>query len=350
VGYRPRLRHPRLRKEAIKIGVVEELNEIATKVDPAIREVLELERQPRTLYEASRHLIDAGGKRLRPFLVIKSCECVGGASEDAIRVAAAVEVLHNFTLVHDDIMDQDEKRRGSPTVHVKWGIPIAIAAGDLLFAKVYKLILLQARTPPAFRARALRVIETLTDATIAICEGQAMDLIFEEKTDVSEDDYMKMIDGKTAALFEASARCGAIVGGGRAGQVRRLGNFGRYGGLAFQMIDDVLGVVGDEKTLGKPVGSDLREGKRTLIMIHALSHATPEQAKRIRSVLGNRRAAPDEVMSVTKLVGSLGSIDYVRSTAETYAERAKRELRSFTSSPARESLMNLVDFFVSRVY
>lgn len=332
------------------MGVVEELAEVTAKVDPVIQKVFGLERQPRALYDASRHLIQAGGKRLRPFLVVKSCESVGGALDDALYVAAAVEVLHNFTLIHDDIMDRDEKRRGSPTVHVKWGIPIAIAAGDLLFADVYKLILSRAPTSDCSHARALRVIETLTDATIAICEGQVMDLTFEEMTDVSEEDYMRMIGGKTAALFEASARCGAIVGGGRADQVRRLGNFGRYGGLAFQMIDDVLGVVGDEKALGKPVGSDLREGKRTLIMIHALSHARPGQAEKIRSVLGNRKAAPGEVLSVTKLVGSFGSIDYVRNTAEAYAERAKRELRSLALSPARESLMNLVDFFVSRVY
>jgi len=332
------------------MGVIEELSEITEKVSPAILEVLELERDPRTLYEASRHLIDAGGKRLRPFLVIRACESVGGALEDALHVAAAVEVLHNFTLVHDDIMDRDEKRRGSPTVHVKWGVPIAIAAGDLLFAKVYELVLRKAGDTSGSQKRALKVLEELTAATIAICEGQTMDLIFEERSEVSEADYLKMVGGKTAALFEASARCGAVLGGGGAGQVRRLGNFGRYGGLAFQMIDDVLGVVGDEKTLGKPVGSDLREGKRTLIMIHALKHADSERRKRILSVLGNRRATQEEIVSVTKLVESLGSIGYVRKMAESYAERSKKELRFLNPSSARESLANLVDFFVSRVY
>lgn len=332
------------------MGVVEELSEITKKVNPVILEVLGLEREPRTLYEASRHLIEAGGKRLRPFLVVKSCECVGGKMEEALGAAAAVEVLHNFSLVHDDIMDRDEKRRGAPTVHAKWGIPIAIAAGDLLFAKVYQLILEGVCASGGSRATVIKVMRAVTDATIAICEGQTLDMMFEERSDVSEADYLRMVGGKTAALFEASARCGAIVGGGKADQVRRLGSFGRYGGLAFQMVDDVLGVVGDEKTLGKPVGSDLREGKRTLIMIDALRSADSRQREKIMSVLGNRAATLEEVRAVTDMVKSLGSIDYVQGLAERYAKRAKGELRPLPPSLAKDSLVNLVDFFVSRTY
>ncbi|MBS7620428.1 polyprenyl synthetase family protein, partial [Candidatus Bathyarchaeota archaeon] len=217
---------------------------------------------------AARHLLESGGKRIRPYILLKSCEIVGGDPNNAISFAAAVELLHNFSLIHDDIMDNDPLRRGVPTVHVKWGIPIAITSGDLLFAKTYESILKGKKISPLTHDRFIECIERITTATISICEGQAMDLSF-QSSDVGEDDYLKMIDGKTASLFKACAEIGGIVGGGESTEVRILGEFAWNSGVAFQLIDDYLGLIGDEKTLGKPVGSDIREGKKTLIIIHA---------------------------------------------------------------------------------
>lgn len=330
--------------------LIRQLDEVSREVNQAIDSMFSDFLQPKNLYDASKHLIDAGGKRLRPFLVLKSCELVGGRREEALPVASAIEFIHNFTLIHDDIMDRDEKRRGVPTVHVLWGIPIALVAGDMLFAKAYGVIINSASAQKTSQKRILKVLDVVTKATISVCEGQALDMIFEGRKDVSEREYLDMIGRKTAALIEASTKSGSIIGGGKSLQVERLGNLGRYAGLAFQIVDDVLGLTADEKVLGKPVGNDLREGKRTIILIHALAKADGNQRKQILSVIGNREASQDKVKEVMKLIQSLGSVDYAVKKADDYVEKAKNQLSSFPSSPAKEILLSLCDYITSRKY
>lgn len=330
--------------------LLEELSEASKEVNLVINKMFENKFEPKELYDASKHLIMAGGKRLRPFLVLESSKLVGGRREDAVPVAAAVEFIHNFTLVHDDIMDRDEKRRGVPTVHTLWGIPIAITAGDMLYAKAYEAVLSSLKSSKISSRRILKVIEIITNATIEICEGQALDMVFGEREKVSEKEYFDMISKKTAALLEASSRAGVIVGGGKASQVRRLGRFAHYSGLAFQVADDVLGLTADERVLGKPVGSDIRDGKRTIIIIHALAHANHVQRRQIRSVLGREEASFEGIEETIQTIRSLGSIDYALKRAEELAEKAKRQLSLFSSSQAKENLLNLADYIVSRGY
>lgn len=327
-----------------------QLNESARKVNAMIDKIVSVEREPELLYRASKHLINAGGKRLRPFLVLKSCEIVGGSNEASLPMAAAVELLHSFTLIHDDIMDEDAKRRGVPTVHVLWGVPTAIIAGDMLFARVYDSVISYTDPKRASPERVLRALSVITEATIAICEGQALDMMFERMESVSEEDYFKMIGRKTAALFKAAAQAGAIVGGGTVSQTERLGNFAYNAGLAFQIVDDILGLTADEKVLGKPVGSDIREGKRTLIMAHALGHADEERRRLILSTLGNRKAASDQIRGVTQIVRSCGSIEYAAKKAEGIIEKARRQLSPFPDSLAKRMLLDLSDFLVARKY
>jgi geranylgeranyl diphosphate synthase type I len=322
--------------------------ESAEKVNRFIEKGVDLEGEPELLYRAARHIIDAGGKRLRPFLVLKSCKLVGGKEEDAIPTAAALELLHTFTLLHDDIMDQDEKRRGVPTVHNQWGVPIAIVAGDLLFAKVYEAITKFTDPKHVAPKRILQVLKEISEATITICEGQTRDMMFESKETVSEDEYFRMIQAKTAALFEVSARCGGIVGGANKSQVERLGEFGRYAGIAFQVIDDVLGLIADEKILKKPVGSDIREGKRTLIVVHALEKASENQRKTILETLGNQSASPEQIRETVELIDSLGSIDHAKEVAEKYIARAREALAGFPASEDREDLISLSDLIFAR--
>jgi len=327
-----------------------QLAETTEKVNQFIEGVVDLKREPTSLYQAARHIIDAGGKRLRPYLVLKSCKLVGGREEDAIPTAAALELLHTFTLIHDDIIDEDEKRRGLLTVHTKWGVPIAIVAGDLLFAKVYETITKftdSRRVPPK---RILQVLKGISEATIAICEGQTLDMTFEHKETVSEDEYFEMIRAKTGALFETSARCGGILGGAKKRQVESLGKFGRYAGMAFQLIDDVLGLTADEKLLGKPVGSDIREGKRTLIIVHALRHASEGQRKQILETLGDRSASPERIRETIGLVSSLGSIIYAEEKARMYIEKSKKALANFPYTKDREDLISLADLISARKY
>jgi len=325
-----------------------QLAETAEKVDRFIEGVVNLESEPTLLYRAARHIIDAGGKRLRPYLVLKSCKLVGGREEDAIPTAASLELLHTFTLIHDDIMDEDEKRRGLSTVHAKWGVPTAIVTGDLLFAKVYETIAKftdPRRVPPK---RILQVLKVISEASVAICEGQTLDIMFEHNESVSEDEYFRMIQAKTAALLETSARCGGILGGAKKSQVERLGKYGHYAGLAFQLIDDVLGLTADEKVLGKPVGSDIREGKRTLIIVHALKHASEGQRKKILETLGNRSASAQRIQEIIDLVGSLGSINYAEEKAKGYIEKSKKALASLPPTEDREDLISLADLIFAR--
>jgi len=335
--------------EAMSLGdpIRMKLKQSAAKIDGFIEEQLK-PRRPEVLYEAARHLIEAGGKRLRPYLVLRSCEVVGGDADVAVPFAAALEILHNFTLIHDDIMDNDELRRGVPTVHARWGIPIAIAGGDLLFAKVYEVM---TGAAGALSCDSVRdCIERVTEAAISICEGQVLDTSFPSLSDVSEEDYYAMIGGKTAALFNACSEVGAIVGGGGPEEVERLGGFAWNAGIAFQLVDDYLGATADEETLGKPVGSDLREGKKTLIIIHALGHASAEEREKIERVLGAEDASPGDVEVANGLLKSLGSLDYALESARRYAERAKGLLEPFPDSEAKRDLLELVDYFMERIY
>lgn len=330
--------------------MLKDLSVASKEVNQAISKLFDDRLEPTKLYDASKHLIEAGGKRLRPFLVLKACELVGGDREDALPMAAAVELLHTFTLVHDDIMDSDDKRRGKPTVHTLWGIPIAISAGDMLYAKAYEAVLSSLKSSKVSPRRILKILSLITEATISICEGQALDVIFEKRELISEEEYFTMITKKTAGLLETSTKVGAIVGGGKAAQVRLLGRYAYYSGLAFQVIDDYLGITADEKILGKPVGSDIREGKRTLILIHALNHATETERKQMYSVLDHEDATPTEIEEVSQIIHSLGSLDYAYKKAEQLVVKAKRQLSPFPPSQTKETLLNLADYILSRKY
>ncbi|RLI32114.1 polyprenyl synthetase family protein [Candidatus Bathyarchaeota archaeon] len=330
-------------------SITEKLRESARLVDEYMDQVLRV-RRPEALYRAARHLIEAGGKRLRPFLLLKACSLVGGEQREAVPLAAAIELLHNFTLIHDDVMDNDDFRRNVPTVHRLWGVPIAIASGDLLFAKVYEAVGRWAEESKPPLERALAIIERVTQASIEICEGQVLDISFASLKEVTEEDYFRMIGGKTAALLRSSAEIGAIAGGGGGEEVRRLGEFAYNAGLAFQLVDDYLGATADEKVLGKPVGSDFREGKKTLIIVHALAHAPPEERKRIMGALGNPRLSREEVKEVTEILEALGSLSYTLERAREYVEKAKDNLRGFPDCEAKRDLLDLVEFFISRKY
>jgi geranylgeranyl diphosphate synthase type I len=326
----------------------EQLKESAKQVNVLLNKIVSVDLEPPFIYQASRHLIDAGGKRARPFLTLKSCELVGGKIEDALPVAVAIELLHTFTLIHDDIMDSDTKRRGLPSVHAKWGIPIAITAGDLLFAKVYESVLQYTKTNKLEPVKVLEALDLITQTTIAICEGQALDVMFEDMEAISEDEYFKMIGKKTASLLKASAQVGAIVGGGSESQIKSVGDFAFYTGLAFQIIDDILGLTADEKALGKPVGSDIREGKRTLIMIYALKNSNKDLKKQILSTLGNSDASLKEIQATIEAVKKTRAIKYSMNKAKNLSVKAKRAMSTFPASQVKDLLLEFNDHLVKR--
>jgi len=325
-----------------------DLDETSKAVNALIERVVSEQTDPRELHLASGHLLRAGGKRLRPFLLTTCCKLLGGTLEEALPSAASVELLHNFTLIHDDIMDQDNTRRGVPTVHTLYDVPMAITSGDLLFAKVYDTIIKHSDRKAISEENILRILQTLTEGTIAICVGQALDVLFEKRDDVSERDYIDMIGGKTAALFRSSAEAGAIIAGGKLEDTSRLRSYAYKSGLAFQIVDDILGLMGNAKTLGKPVGSDVREGKRTLIVIHSLSKCSLDERRQILSVLGNRNATAEEVTEVIRIMRSLNSIEYAKRRAEAFVDEAIEHLEPFPENDAKKKLLDLARFFLAR--
>ncbi|HID25250.1 MAG TPA: polyprenyl synthetase family protein, partial [Thermoplasmata archaeon] len=221
---------------------------------------------PRNLYSAAKYLPLAGGKRLRPLLTLLSAEAVDGEGSKALPFGLAVEIVHNFTLVHDDIMDKSRLRRGSEAVHIRFGEPTAILAGDLLFAKAFE-ILQQVDTDPLTFKELNRLVIGCVER---ICEGQQLDMDFERQKMVTEKEYMDMIEKKTASLFSCATKGGAIIGGGNKEETDALAAYGRFFGLSFQIWDDYLDLCGKQQEIGKVIGNDIRDGKKTLIVTHAL--------------------------------------------------------------------------------
>ncbi len=304
--------------------------------------------EPEILARATRHLFEAGGKRLRPCLALTACEAVGGRAEDALEAAAAIELLHNFTLIHDDIMDQDDFRRNVKTVHVLWGVPVAVISGDALFAKVFEAVSANAKRLGLEGARVVELFDTVSKASFEICQGQVLDMLFEKRADVSEAEYMSMISGKTGALLEASTKVGALLGRGEPDQVRALAEYGRLIGLAFQMRDDVLGVAGQQEKFGKPIGSDVREGKRTLIVVRALATAAQEDKSTLLRAFGKRDASEAELKAAIGALQRAGAINHVAERARELVAQAKSKLRVLPESSAREVLSELADFTIKR--
>ncbi|MDI9618758.1 short chain isoprenyl diphosphate synthase IdsA [Methanothermobacter sp.] len=296
---------------------------------------------PDTLLKASEHLITAGGKKIRPSLALLSCEAVGGDPGDAAGVAAAIELIHTFSLIHDDIMDDDEMRRGEPSVHVIWGEPMAILAGDVLFSKAFEAVI---RNGDSERVKdALAVV---VDSCVKICEGQALDMGFEERLDVTEDEYMEMIYKKTAALIAAATKAGAIMGGASEREVEALEDYGKFIGLAFQIHDDYLDVVSDEESLGKPVGSDIAEGKMTLMVVKALEEASEEDRERLISILGS--GDEGRAAEAIEIFERYGAAHYAHEVALDYVKMAKERLEILEESDAKDALMMIADFVLER--
>ncbi|MEM1623230.1 MAG: polyprenyl synthetase family protein [Sulfolobales archaeon] len=306
---------------------------------------------PRELYDASMHLIRAGGKRLRPLLVVLASKMYGLSLEISSWAAAAVEIFHNFTLVHDDIMDRDEFRRGVPTVHKIWGEALAIVAGDLLFAKSYEALLRLLDYGLSYE-RVVSAIKELTWAAATVAEGQALDILFTSRDNVTVSEYVEMVKKKTAGLFKSSVLIGAIIAGASDDELAKLAEFATDIGIAFQIRDDELGLIGDEKTLGKPKYSDLREGKKTILVLYALERASDEQRRIILNSLGRSSATREELERVAKTIVEIGALDFSNKLAEEFVRKGVEAL--YLTNPrdheAREMLRDLAYYVTRRSY
>jgi len=326
--------------------VVDILKKYSKDIDVEIKNSLGTV-DPEELQKSTQHLIKAGGKKIRPSLVVLSSEAVGGTVEVAIKTAAAVELIHTFSLIHDDIMDKDEMRRGEPSVHVLWGESMAILAGDTLFSKAFETVLETPVNSISYE-RVLNALKTVVDSCIKICEGQASDMCFEGNFEVNEEEYMNMIYKKTGALIAAATRSGAILGGGNPEEVEILTEYGRLIGLAFQIQDDYLDVISEEENLGKPVGSDIVEGKMTLMVVHALSNASDEDKEELISIL--KDGEDTDVDRAIELFEKYGSIKYTRDIAIRSVDNAKNLLETLDESEATVSLAMIADYVLQRIH
>jgi len=304
----------------------------------------QIKGEPSQLYKAAAHLIVNGGKRLRPYMVVKSCQVLGGKTKEAITAAGAVEMVHNFTLVHDDIMDNDEMRHGVPTTHKRFGIPIAILAGDVLFSKAFQVVS-KANLPSKSTSE---LVSRLSKACVDICEGQLLDIkMAENKKIPTQNKYIKMISKKTATLFDVSCSMGAICAKSKSKDISNLSSFGKNLGIAFQITDDLIGVMGNPKVTKKPVGNDLREGKKSLPILLAIKRAKGKNKKIILHAFGNQKAKKKEIENAVLVIKSLGIEKSVRGQALRYAEKAKKSLNSY-SGTSKNELISLLDFVVKR--
>jgi octaprenyl-diphosphate synthase len=289
----------------------------------------------------SQHLNGNGGKRLRPILLLLSAKLVGDTNPGCIHLGAVVEMIHTATLVHDDIIDVAETRRGRPSTNILWGNHTSVLAGDWLYMQAFQI---------ALRERNFHVLDILIALTQSMVEGELLQLDRIGRLNVSEADYMELIDRKTAGLFSACARLGAVAGGGSDEQEQRLAEFAWNLGMAFQLIDDVLDFTARETVLGKPIGGDLREGKVTLPVIYALQTCEPDERALIEQVVEERSYANAPLEKVLAVLVRRGGIDRARERASAFSEKARAGIQEFSESPFQRALATVTDLVTDREF
>lgn len=291
--------------------------------------------------ELARYLIEAGGKRLRPMLTLASAKLFGNPDGSEINFAAAVEFMHNATLLHDDVVDESLVRRGQPAARMVWGNQASVLVGDFLLGQAFLMMV---------ESRDLEALEILSRAATVIAEGEVFQLVKTRDLNTTSEDYDQVIRAKTAALFEAATRIGAKAGGGTPEQASALGEYGLQLGRAFQLIDDVLDYGGATGTLGKNTGDDLREGKMTLPIILTLKAATDNERAVITASLGQADADAEALEAVVAIMAKYGALQQTVSDAEEYARIAQEALSKIPESETRKLLADVASFCVERAY
>ena len=314
----------------------------AKPINKALEEYLKV-REPEKLYKASAHIPLAGGKRLRPVMAMITCEMVGGDSVKAIPFAAALEAIHNFTLVHDDVMDDDDLRHGVDACHTIYGLSTAILAGDTLFAYAFEMIT-DCDIDDYVKAD---LVKNVAYVVRKIAEGQQMDINFEEEETVDAKEYLEMIRLKTSILFGAAAYGGAKIGGTSEEEARELEMMATNVGLGFQIWDDYLDATATEEILGKPSGSDIRQGKRTLLVIEALNRANASERERLIEILDSKNT-DEEVAEAVEIMDRCGALEECHKQANGYLEGARNTLSNYPESEARQLFEELLEYMVTR--
>jgi len=307
---------------------------------------LHLDRQPPELYAPIAYSMSIGGKRMRPMLVLMACELVGGNIEDALSAAVGIEVFHNFTLVHDDIMDNAPIRRGQVTVYKKWDTNIAILSGDTMFALAYEQM---AKTPQEILPQ---ILEVFTTTARQVCEGQQCDMNFESREDTTLEEYLMMIRLKTAVLLACSLKIGALTGGADAATAAALYTFGEKLGIAFQIRDDLLDTFGDEALFGKKTGGDILANKKTYLYLAALTYGSPQACKELKEIYRGDSMLPEEKIARVKTLFTAAGVESLCETVSAdYYKQAMDAIEQLNFSEERLlPLRNFATHLLGRKY
>jgi octaprenyl-diphosphate synthase len=310
-----------------------------SKVSKLIKERMQSEHAP-LIGEISNHLIGSGGKRLRPLLTLAAAKICGYQGEFHIHLAATVEFIHTATLLHDDVVDESERRRGRSSVNILWNNSSSVLVGDYLFARSFQLMTETGR---------LDVLETLSNASANIAEGEVLQLTASEDITTDEEIYYKIIRGKTAALFSASTEVGAMLADADKDTIKALASYGDALGISFQIVDDILDFIGDGAKIGKNLGDDFRERKLTLPMIHAISKADDKELEFWERTIVDGDQNSEDFEKALDILKNRLSIDYTKEVAIEWSKTAKKTLTNLPDTPLRNILEELSDYVVSRV-
>ncbi len=316
--------------------LAEALSAELAEVDATIRARMASENAPR-IPEITAHLVGAGGKRIRPMLTLASARLMGYSGRSHVFLAATVEFIHTATLLHDDVVDESATRRGRPTANLLWDNKSSVLVGDYLFARAFQLMV---------ETDSIRVLGILSDAAATIAEGEVLQLSAARDLATTEDTYLKIVRGKTAALFSAATEVGGVIAGASAAETRALWTYGDALGVAFQMADDLIDWMDGT---GKGRGDDFREGKMTLPIIRAVAAASEEDRAFWSRAIGKRQVRDGDLERAARLLDETGALASVRETALARADVAKQALAGFPDDPIRDMLSDLADYVVARI-
>jgi len=329
-----------LKKQPVRPGIEQIRELVRTDAEAVDRFILDrLQSDVVLINELGRYIVSSGGKRIRPLLVLLSARACGYEGVHHVELASVIEFIHTATLLHDDVVDTSELRRGRRTANALWGNEAAVLVGDFLYSRAFEMMV---------DIGSMRVMEIMAKTTNTIAEGEVLQLLNCHDPDTTEQRYRDVIRYKTAKLFEASAQLGAVLGGQNREVEEGLARFGMHLGTAFQLIDDALDYMSTAEEIGKNVGDDLAEGKPTLPLIHAMQHGTPTQIAAIRKAI--EEGGTGQLAAVLEAIESTGAIAYTAQAAQNEADRAIEALAPLPPGPYRDALYGLAEFSVNRTY
>ncbi|MDX1638402.1 MAG: polyprenyl synthetase family protein [Balneolaceae bacterium] len=311
---------------------------------------LDLPEYPARLYEPVRYTLELGGKRIRPYFTLIACGMSGGEVEEAVPAALAIELLHNFTLIHDDIMDAAETRRGKPSVFKKWNASTAILSGDVMFARAFRQLYYYGESGRYSKKQYAGIMEIFLECAEKVCEGQAFDLDYAERSNVTIQEYLKMIHGKTAALIIGAFMLGGAVADPDLQKLDLLRRIGRETGTAFQIQDDLLDAIADPTKFGKTTGGDIIEGKKTYLSILALQEGNSQQKRFIRESLSSAETGRQQIDKVVNLYDKLGVIEKTAEAIDNHYCKAGELLDEFPDTEYKKDLIEYLHKLKNREY